>query len=95
MPYKLTLTPDAEKQLEEFERSGNKLLLRKIAVLQEELREHPRTGMGKPEMLKGNRAGQWSRRINKEHRLIYEIHDNIITVIVLSAKDIINERIRR
>lgn len=50
-----------------------------------ELREHPRTGTGKPEPLSGDRAGQWSRRITKKHRLIYEIHDTEVIVLTLTA----------
>jgi len=57
----------------------------KVSRLIEELREHPRTGTGKPEPLSANRAGQWSRRINRKHRLVYEIHDAEIIVIVISA----------
>jgi toxin YoeB len=51
----------------------------------EELTEHPFTGTGKPEPLKPDLAGMWSRRINREHRLIYEVEEN--TVFVLSAKE--------
>jgi len=47
--------------------------------------DHPRKGTGKPEQLKGDLSGLYSRRINKKHRLIYDIQDEIITVIVLSA----------
>ena len=50
-----------------------------------ELYEHPMTGTGKPERLRGDRVGQWSRRITSKHRLIYEIHDMQVTVIVLTA----------
>ena len=50
-----------------------------------ELREHPRTGTGHPEQLSGDRSGQWSRRITKKHRLIYEIHDMEVVVLVVSA----------
>lgn len=50
-----------------------------------ELYDHPMTGTGKPERLRGDRAGQWSRRITSKHRLIYEIHDMQVTVIVLTA----------
>lgn len=57
----------------------------KLLKLEAELREHPRTGTGKPEMLSGNRAGGWSRRITKKHRLVYEIHDAEVVVIVLTA----------
>lgn len=50
-----------------------------------ELYDHPRTGTGKPEPLSGDRAGQWSRRITKKHRLVYEIHDTEVIVLVLTA----------
>lgn len=50
-----------------------------------ELYEHPKTGTGKPKQLSGDRAGQWSRRITDKHRLVYEIHDTIVVVLVLSA----------
>ena len=57
----------------------------KAQALIDELRAHPRTGTGHPEQLSGDRAGQWSRRITKKHRLIYEIHDMEVVVLVLSA----------
>ena len=50
-----------------------------------ELYDHPRTGTGHPEQLSGDRSGQWSRRISKKHRLIYEIHDMEVVVLVVSA----------
>ena len=49
------------------------------------VQQHPKTGTGKPEQLKGSRAGQWSRRITKKHRLIYIINDTEILVLVLSS----------
>ena len=57
----------------------------KLKKLEAELKEHPRTGTGKPEQLKGNRVGQWSRRITQKHRMVYEIHDTEVIVIVLTA----------
>ena len=47
--------------------------------------EHPRKGTGQPEKLKYNLEGLYSRRINKKHRLVYDIKDEIVTVVVLSA----------
>lgn len=49
-----------------------------------ELTEHPFKGTGKPELLKHSLIGCWSRRVNKEHRLIYEVIDD--KVLILSAK---------
>ena len=46
---------------------------------------HPITGTGQPEMLKHNLQGLYSRRINKKHRLVYSIKEEIVTVYVLSA----------
>jgi toxin YoeB len=53
-------------------------------VLLDELTEHPYTGTGKPEPLKHQLSGCWSRRINREHRLVYEEQDEMI--IIHSAK---------
>ena len=57
----------------------------KLLKLEAELKEHPRTGTGKPEQLSWNRTGEWSRRITKKHRLVYEIHDTEVVVLVLTA----------
>ncbi|MBP1540452.1 MAG: Txe/YoeB family addiction module toxin [Prevotella sp.] len=61
-----------------------KLLISKRSLI-DELYEHPRTGTGKPEPLSSDRAGQWSRRITKRHRLIYSIYENEVHVNILSA----------
>ena len=68
MSYQLILMPEAERHLDEWRRSGQKKTLLKIAALFEELREHPTTGTGKVEQLKGDLEGFWSRRINKRDR---------------------------
>jgi toxin YoeB len=86
MSYQLILMPEAERHLDEWRRSGQKKTLLKIATLFEELREHPTTGTGKVEQLKGDLEGFWSRRINKSSRLIYKIEEDIITVFVVSLK---------
>ena len=86
MSYRLVLMPEAERHLEEWRKSGQKKTLIKIAALFEELREHPTTGTGKVEQLKGDLEGFWSRRINKSSRLIYKIKEEIITVLVVSLK---------
>ncbi len=53
--------------------------VRKIYALLESISKDPFTGIGKPEPLKGNFSGYWSRRINAEHRLVYKpVEDGII-----------------
>ena len=60
-------------------------LIKKLAKLLDELREHPRSETGQIEQLKYFENETWSRRLNKEHRLVYEIHDNEVLVLVVSA----------
>lgn len=85
MSYTLKLTADAIQDIEQLKKSGDKATLKKLAVLFEELTEHPRTGTGQPEELKYNFSGCWSRRISAKHRLVYRIEDQQITVIILYA----------
>ncbi len=57
----------------------------KAKRLIEELKEHPMTGTGKPEQLKGDRSGQWSRRISDRHRMVYTINETEVIVLILTA----------
>ena len=76
--------PDAQADLDFWVKTGNKIVLKKIAQLVEAIKESPFTGIGKPEALKYSLAGTWSRRISQEHRLVYEIVNN--TLLIHSAK---------
>lgn len=58
----------------------DKNLVKKINKLIKEIKRTPFEGTGKPEPLKYNLAGFWSRRITEEHRLIYEISEDSILV---------------
>jgi toxin YoeB len=82
MSYRLDFTKQAQNDIDFHKKSGNKVVLKKLLTLLEELTEHPFTGTGKPEALKHNLAGLWSRRINHEHRLVYEVVGNTIVIIV-------------
>ncbi len=84
MNYSIEFTEQASLDLVALARNERKAFL-KAQTLIEELKVHPRTGTGKPEPLSGNRAGQWSRRITKKHRLVYEIHGTEIVVLVLTS----------
>ena len=86
MTYTLILTPEAEKHLDEWSKSGQTKTLKKITKLLEELVQHPKIGTGQVEQLRGNLSGYWSRRINKSDRIIYSIEDEKITVVVISMK---------
>jgi toxin YoeB len=86
MKYLLILSDKAKYDIANFKKSGNIALYKKTIALLEEILEHPYTGTGKPEKLRNNLSGMWSRRISKEHRLVYSVDENIITVNVISAK---------
>lgn len=83
--YKVIIRPTAEKDLSKHKKIGNKATLRKITSIFEDLENNPYSGIGRPEALKHDLVGLWSRRINQKDRLIYEVVDNIVTVYVISA----------
>lgn len=74
---------EALNDIEFWKSSGNKRVQRKISELIEDIRAHPETGTGKPEQLKFELSGKWSRRIDKKNRIIYEIKDNQIDILSL------------
>ena len=57
----------------------------KLSLLLEELRSHPRSGTGQVEQLKGYNGSVYSRRITKEHRLVYRVIENVVEVLIISA----------
>ena len=56
----------------------DKKVLKRINRLIEDIKRNPFTGIGKPEPLKYEFSGVWSRRITDEHRLIYVVDDDVI-----------------
>ena len=76
----------AEKDREYWKKSGNKAIMNKITALLKDIAEHPYTGIGKPEPLKYELAGYWSRRINSEHRIVYSVDEEVVRVSVLSIR---------
>jgi toxin YoeB len=63
----------------------NKASYAKAITLIEELKEHPTSGTGKPEPLKHNLSGYWSRRIDQKNLMVYRIEEEKVTVVVISA----------
>jgi len=55
--------------------------LAKITRLFEDIAKHPTTGIGKPEALKHQLKGCWSRRITKEHRVVYRIENEKVIIV--------------
>jgi len=77
-------TKQAEIDIFFWVKSGNKSMLKRIDLLIDSIIESPFTGIGKPEPLKYQLTGKWSRRINSEHRLVYEILNE--EIVIFSAK---------
>lgn len=82
----IAFLPKASEDLEHWKSTGNSRILKRIRDLLADIQEHPFIGLGKPEPLKGNLQGKWSRRITDEHRMVYSISSGRIYVYVFSLK---------
>lgn len=76
----LAFTPNAWEDYLYFQNIDKKTTKRIHQLINETLRE-PFTGIGKPEPLRGNLSGFWSRRIDEQHRLVYKVDDALLTII--------------
>jgi toxin YoeB len=74
-------TKQAQKDYETLKQIGQVKLVAKIKTLLEAINLEPYSGIGKPEPLKHNLSGFWSRRIDSKHQLVYTIEDDKIIVI--------------
>jgi toxin YoeB len=76
----IIFSPESLEDLQFWKQSGNLKIQNKIQKLLESIKETPYEGVGKPEALKHNWSGYWSRRINLEHRLIYKYENEKIII---------------
>lgn len=83
--FRVEVTKTALKDIEKHLKSGNKKDYDTIKKILIELENTPYIGIGKPEKLKYEYSGFWSRRINKKDRLVYNVIENEVIVFVLSA----------
>ena len=84
MIYKIIFSETANSDIRKLKRCEPNVY-KKLLKFLIEIQEHPYTGTGHPKPLGEDRTGQWSRRITQKHRLIYEIREDIVTILVLSA----------
>ena len=75
----------AKAQLAFHKKAGNQATIKRIERILNELSETPFVGIGKPEALKGDLSGYWSRHINKKDVVIYEVFEETKTVYISSA----------
>jgi toxin YoeB len=78
---KIIFSPTALDDLEYWKKTGNTVILKRIQLLLKAIQQDPFNGIGKPEALKHDWSGFWSRRINQEHRVVYKISDDTINVV--------------
>jgi toxin YoeB len=72
----------ALKDRDYWKATGNKAIMKRISALLADIKADPYTGIGKPEALKYDLQGKWSRRINSEHRIIYSVREDEEGVVV-------------
>jgi toxin YoeB len=77
---KIAFTESAWKDYLWFQ-EHNRPLLKRLNDLIKDAQREPFRGLGKPEPLKGELTGYWSRRINAEHRLVYSVSATELTII--------------
>lgn len=77
---KLTFSSNAWEDYLYWQKT-DKVILKRINNLIKDIQRQPFEGIGKPEPLKFNLSGFWSRRINEEHRLIYTVEDEALLIV--------------
>lgn len=77
MMYKIEFSKAATKTAAKY---------KKLVTLLDEIMEHPRTGTGHPEPLKAGNSISYSRRITAHDRLIYDIYDETVTVLIIEIE---------
>ena len=80
----ITFSPEAKEDYDYWKQHNPNIVIR-IKRLLSDMLKHPYTGIGKPEKLKYELSGKWSRRINSEHRVIYTVRniENDIYILAL------------
>jgi len=81
LEIKVIYLPRAQADLLYWKKSGNKGIQERINKIIQSILETPFEGIGKPEPLKYDYIGWWSRRINEEHRLVYQVNDGEIIIL--------------
>lgn len=85
MMYKIEFDDEAKKTIAKLKKS-NPQTFKKVTKLLEDIALHPRTGIGYPEPLKGGADITYSRHIKGKDRIIYDIYDDIVSVLIVSAE---------
>ena len=82
MNYEVKLTTGAQRDAVKWKKS-NPHLYKKFLKVVDELMKHPRLGTGHPEPLIGGHEIRWSRHLSAHDRIIYDIYDDVVIVLVI------------
>ena len=85
MRYIIDISDHADKIIRKWKKS-NPQQFKKYQRIYHELADHPRTGIGHPEPLRGGNDITYSRRLSAHDRIIYDIHDETVTVLVIDVE---------
>ena len=85
MSYRIHFSDEAQKVIKKWKKS-NPTSFKKLYRLLPELEEHPKTGTGHPEPLNAGNGITYSRRLSGQDRIIYDIYDDVVTVLVISVE---------
>ena len=85
MKYSIEFSEQAQKTIKKWKKS-NPNSFKKLYRILPELEEHPRTGTGHPEPLKGGSGITYSRHLSGHDRIVYDIFDDVITVLVIDVE---------
>lgn len=91
MSYKVMFSVSADKVISKWKKSNPQLYKKLIKVLLD-MERHPREGIGHPEPLVGMEGITWSRRISAHDRIVYDIHDDVVTVIIVQVGNHYNDK---
>lgn len=91
MIYSIRFTPTAEKNIQKWKKS-NPVNYKKLVEVVKDIALHPRSGIGKPEALRGGNNETWSRRLSKHDRIIYDIYDDVVTVLIIQVEGHYNDK---
>ena len=91
MTYPIRASHGVDKVIAKWKKS-NPDLFKKYRKIFEELLEHPKTGLGHPEPLKGGKDMTWSRHVTAHDRIIYDVYEDIVEVYVLEVEGHYNDK---
>lgn len=84
--YKIRFTETADEDVLYWKKSGQKVVMAKIQRLLIDMQQHPLTGLGKPDALRFDLSGKYSRRIDSKNRLVYDVDDSSMIITIHSLR---------